>query len=134
MNTDIAVLTLLAWLAFVLSRTLQRRKVPELVGFIVAGIVVGPSVLGLLDDADLTRIRPLTEFALATLMFLVGERLSLRAFRGARWIAISGLLSYVLSAGAVGAAAWALGAESTTILVLAVLAGAAAPTAPALST
>ena len=127
MNTDIAVLTLLAWLAFVLSRTLQRRKVPELVGFIAAGIVVGPSVLGLLDDADLTRIRPITEFALATLMFLVGERLSLRAFRGARWIAVSGVLSYVLSAGFVGTAAWALGAESTTILVLAVLAGAAAP-------
>lgn len=127
MNTDIAVLTLLAWLAFVLSRTLQRRKVPELVGFIVAGIIVGPSVLGLLDDDDLTRIRPLTEFALATLMFLVGERLSLRAFRGARWIVVSGLLSYVLSAGAVGTMAWSLGADSTTILVLAVLAGAAAP-------
>ena len=67
-----AVMALLAWVAFVMSRTLQRRKVPELVGFIAAGILVGPSGHGLLDSADLSRLRPITEFALATLMFLDG--------------------------------------------------------------
>lgn len=122
-----AVMALLAWLAFVMSRTLQRRKVPELVGFIAAGILVGPSGLGLLDSADLSRLRPITEFALATLMFLVGERLSMRALRSSRWIATTGLLSYLLSGALVGGAAYLLGAEPVTVLVLAVLAGAAAP-------
>lgn len=127
MNSDIAVVTLLAWLAFVMSRTLQRRKVPELVGFIVAGIVVGPSGVGLLEDADLTRLRPVTEFALATLMFLVGERLSMRAVRASRWIPATGVIAYLLSAALVAAASWVLGAEPVTVLLLAVLGGAAAP-------
>ena len=122
-----AVMTLLAWLAFVMSRTLQRRKVPELVGFIVAGIVVGPSGAGLLDDSDLTGLRPVTEFALAALMFLVGERLSLRAVRAGRWIAATGVISYVLSGVLVGGVAWALGADPVVVLLLSVLGGAAAP-------
>lgn len=126
-DADIVVLTLLVWLAFSLSRTLQRRKVPELIGFIVAGIVIGPSGVGLLGDADLERLQPITEFALAALMFLVGERLSFRALRAARWVPAAGAISYVLAGTLVGAAAWLLDAEPVTVLLLAVLAGAGAP-------
>ncbi len=127
MRTELAVLTLVAWLAFVFSRTLQRRKVPELVAFLAVGAIAGPSGLGLLEHEDLTQLAPLTEVALAVLMFLVGERVSARALRARRWVLRAGVVSYVVTAGAIYAVTTWLGAEPTTALLLAVLGGAGAP-------
>ena len=127
MRTELAVLTLVAWLAFVFSRTLQRRKVPELVAFLAVGAIAGPSGLGLLEHEDLTQLAPLTEVALAVLMFLVGERVSARALRAQRWVLRAGVVSYVVTAAAIYAVTTSLGAEPTTALLLAVLGGAGAP-------
>lgn len=127
MSREIAVFALIAYCAFVFSRVLQRRQIPELVGFLIAGALFGPSALGLLHESDLARLQPLTSVALAVLMFLLGERLTLRSLRTAPWALAGGLLSCAAAGAAVYAMCWALGTTSTTALVLAALAGAGAP-------
>ena len=127
MSDGLAALSVLAWLAYLASRLLARRKVPELVGFLVVGAVLGPSGFELLTGSDLARLAPVTEVALAILMFLIGERVSARALRATRWALSAGLVQYVLSGLAVYGASIALGADRATALLLAALAGAGAP-------
>ncbi len=127
MNSTLAAFAVLAWLAYLASRVLARRHLPELVAFLVVGAVLGPSGVGLVDGRALASLRPVTEIALAVLMFVIGERVSTRALRAARWTLITGVLQYALSAVAVFAATRALGADRSVALLLAALAGAGAP-------
>lgn len=127
MSEGLAALSVIAWLAYLASRLLARRKVPELVGFLLVGAALGPSGFELLAAEDLARLAPVTEVALAILMFLIGERLSARALRASRWALSSGIVQYVLSGVAVYGASIGLGAERPAALLLAALAGAGAP-------
>lgn len=127
MQSDLAILSILAYLAFMVSRSFQRRNIPELVAFLLVGAVFGPSGLRLLDAGGLGRLAPVTEVALAILMFMVGERVSIRALRGSRWVVVAGGLSYVLAGVGVATVAAALGASTITSLLLGVLGGAGAP-------
>lgn len=116
----------MAWLAYLASRVL-RRSLPEFIAFLLVGVLLGPEGFGLIDKADLTRLSGLTGVALAILMFIIGERVSLRALRARRWVPIAGTVQYLLTAAAVyGTAAWA-GADRDTALLLAALGGAGAP-------
>lgn len=127
MNSTLAAFAVLAWLAYLASRLLARRHLPELVAFLVVGAVLGPSGVGLVGDGALASLRPVTEIALAVLMFVIGERVSTRALRAARWTLITGVLQYALSAVAVFAATRAVGADRSVALLLGALAGAGAP-------
>ncbi|MEM8903255.1 MAG: cation:proton antiporter, partial [Actinomycetota bacterium] len=127
MTDGLAALSVLAWLAYLASRLLARRKVPELVGFLVVGAALGPSGFELLTGTELARLAPITEVALAILMFLIGERVSARALRATRWALSAGIVQYVLSGLAVYGASIALGSDRATALLLAALAGAGAP-------
>lgn len=120
-------LTVLAWLAYFVSRVLQKRRLPELVGFLVVGAILGPSALGIIDERGLQGLQPFTQLALAVLMFMIGERVSLRALRAASWVAPAALLQYVACGGAVYVAVKLAGAGDAAALLLAVLAGAGAP-------
>lgn len=123
----LGAVALLAWLAYVASRLLARQNVPELVGFLLVGAALGPSGLELVDAEDLSRLAPVTEIALAILMFIIGERVSMRALRAARWAATAGVLQYVLAAVAVYVATDQAGADQEVSLLLGTLAGAGAP-------
>lgn len=127
MTDGLAALSILAWLAYLASRLLARRKVPELVGFLLVGAALGPSGFEVLAADDLARLAPVTEIALAILMFLIGERVSARALRASRWALSTGVVQYVLSGLAVYGTSIALGADRATALLLAALAGAGAP-------
>ena len=97
MSEGLAAFALLAWLAYLASRVLARRNLPELVGFLLVGAALGPEGFKLIDAADLARLEPITEIALAVLMFVIGERASARALRAARWSMTVGLAQYVVS-------------------------------------
>ncbi len=127
MTDGLAAFALLAWLAYLASRVLARRNVPELVGFLLVGAVLGPEGLGLIDSADLVSLEPATEIALAVLMFVIGERVSARALKAARWSVTTGVIQYVISAFTVYFATQWVGAEQSVSLLLAALAGAGAP-------
>ena len=127
LNNPLVAFAILAWLAYIASRLLARTNLPELVGFLLVGAAAGPSGLELLDIDALNAMRPITEVALAVLMFVIGERVSVRALRAARWTLTTGIAQFVLCALSVyWVTRWA-GASNAVALLLATLAGAGAP-------
>ena len=76
-SLDLALLYLLAAvLAVVLFRLL---KLPAMLGYLVAGIVLGPHALALAGDAQ--RVSYLAEFGVVFLMFVIGLEFNLPKLR-----------------------------------------------------
>ncbi len=79
---------------------------PPLLGYILAGVVIGPLGLGLISDHH--DIITLSEIGLILLLFMIGLEIDLKKMRAAgRWVIVPGLLQVPISA----AAAWWLLAE-----------------------
>jgi CPA2 family monovalent cation:H+ antiporter-2 len=58
---------------------LGRLRQPAIVGYILAGVVLGPSVLGLIEDRE--QIAMLAELGVLLLLFAIGMELDIRVFR-----------------------------------------------------
>jgi Kef-type K+ transport system membrane component KefB len=67
--------------AFFAGRLFQRVKLPRLTGYIAAGILVGPWVLGLLTPVMVEQLRLVNGIAIALIALTAGNELDLRAFR-----------------------------------------------------
>ncbi len=67
---SLGLILLLALLAGHLARFL---KVPEVTGYIVAGMVVGPSVLGWVNHENLSALSVFSEVALGLILFSIGS-------------------------------------------------------------
>ncbi len=74
-------LLLLVGLAIPIVALAHRLSAPPLVGFLIAGVVVGPHGFGLIDNPE--EIETLSELGVALLLFAVGLELSLSHVR--RW-------------------------------------------------
>lgn len=72
-------LAIVAGAALVCGLLLSRIKQPVVVGYIVAGVVLGPSVLGLVGGGE--EVQLIAELGVLMLLFLIGMELSLRSFR-----------------------------------------------------
>ena len=84
-------LTLLIGMAIPIVALAHRASIPSLVGFLVAGILVGPSGLGLIGNSG--EVEVLAELGVALLLFAVGLELSLSHVRQwARSVFIGGAL------------------------------------------
>lgn len=59
----------------------QRLHVPQVVGFIVIGLIVGDNGLRLVKHTDVAALQPFTLFALGIIGFLVGGELKAENFR-----------------------------------------------------
>lgn len=57
----------------------ERLKQPAVLGYIMAGVLLGPSVLNSVQDREV--IETLAELGVQMLLFLIGMELSLRAFK-----------------------------------------------------
>ena len=66
----------------------QRIRVPPLVGFLVAGFVIGPFTTGLIDSTETADV--LAEVGVVLLAFAVGVDISLAEFSRIRRIALAG--------------------------------------------
>lgn len=73
--TQIAVVVLVA---VALGLLLVRFRQPPIVGYILTGIVLGPTALGFVSQTE--AIKLLAEMGVLLLLFLIGMELSLRAF------------------------------------------------------
>jgi CPA2 family monovalent cation:H+ antiporter-2 len=101
-TTIVAALTL-AW-AF--AGLAHRLKLPPLVGYLVAGIVIGPFTPGYVADQNLAG--QLAEIGVILLMFGVGLHFSLDDLLSVKAIAIPGAIAQILCATllGMGLAAW----------------------------
>jgi Kef-type K+ transport system membrane component KefB len=59
----------------------QRLRVPQVVGFIIIGLIVGDNGLKLVKHSDVVALQPFTIFALGIIGFLVGGELKAENFR-----------------------------------------------------
>ncbi|MBT6426291.1 MAG: hypothetical protein HOK30_01405, partial [Rhodospirillaceae bacterium] len=100
MHTNVLFeIALLATGALILGLVLQRLRQPAIVGYIVAGVVLGPSGFDLFPDRG--PIETLAELGVLLLLFVIGMELSLRAFRRVLRLAVLGAgAQIVLSIGA----------------------------------
>src|SRR5687767_9758654 len=88
-------------LAMVLGLIAMRLKMPPIVGYLLAGIVIGPATPGFVADVDLAR--QLAEIGIMLLMFGVGLHFSLNDLLAVRKIAVPGALVQMLAATGLGA-------------------------------
>jgi CPA2 family monovalent cation:H+ antiporter-2 len=86
----IAVIVVGLALAFVLGTAAQRLKLPPLVGYLLAGVAVGPFTPGFVADQHLTL--QLAEIGVILLMFGVGLHFSMKDLMSVRAIAAPGAI------------------------------------------
>jgi CPA2 family monovalent cation:H+ antiporter-2 len=87
-------------LAFLLGAVANRLKLPPLVGYLIAGIFVGPHTPGFVADESLAK--ELSEIGVILLMFGVGLHFSLKDLLSVRTIAIPGALVQIAGATGLG--------------------------------
>ena len=79
--------------AFVAGFLAHRLRLPPLVGYLLAGVAVGPFTPGFVGDADLAG--QLAEIGVILLMFGVGLHFSIRDLMAVRKIAIPGAIGQI---------------------------------------
>jgi CPA2 family monovalent cation:H+ antiporter-2 len=115
MPHDISLITTIAAalvLALIFGLVASRLRLPPLVGYLLAGIMLGPGTPGFV--ADLSLSAQLAEIGVMLLMFGVGLHFSLDDLLKVRRIAIPGAIVQIIVATLVGFAvahywAWPLG-------------------------
>lgn len=94
--------------AFVFGALANRLRLSPLVGYLVAGMVVGPFTPGFVADQDLAT--QLSELGVMLLMFGVGLHFSLEDLMSVRKIAVPGAIAQIAVATALGfGLAWWMG-------------------------
>lgn len=78
-SLDLTWISLLAVIALGCGLLLMRLRQPPIVGYILAGVILGPSGLGLVDNN--AGVRTFAELGVLFLLFIIGMEVSLRAFR-----------------------------------------------------
>jgi len=107
-NPLIAVLVIGLGMAFFLGTLADRLKISLLVGYLLAGVVVGPFTPGFVANQGL--VLQLAEVGVILLMFGVGLHFSVADLAAVRAVAIPGALLQVVLTTALGTGlGWALG-------------------------
>lgn len=118
--SSIALILLLSLLA---GHLVKLLRIPEVTGYILAGIIVGPSVLGWINEQNLTSLSVFSEIALALILFSIGSIFEFRLFReiGSAVIRVT-LVESLSVAALVGLATLAAGQRWQIALLLGVIA------------
>jgi len=70
---SILLLTLILSAGFIMTRVTKLAKMPHVTGYLLAGILIGPSLLGWIDPSTLQSLDFMTDIALAIIAFSVGK-------------------------------------------------------------
>src|SRR5687768_2021239 len=107
-QTLIATIVVGLGLAFVFGAVAHWLRIPLLIGYLIAGVIIGPFTPGYVADQALAL--QLAEVGVILLMFGVGLHFSLRDLLSVRAVAIPGAIVQIGFATALGAGlAWMLG-------------------------
>ncbi len=117
---SLGLILLLALLAGHLAKAL---RVPEVTGYILAGVAVGPSGLGWIDQENLSALSVFSEVALGLILFSIGSAFEFQRVRklGRALVRVTGIES-LLAAGFVFAAMLIFGQSWQVSLLLAAIA------------
>ena len=97
--------------ALIVVAVLGRLRVPSIAGYIIAGILIGPATLGLIDDVRQTEV--LAEVGVVLLLFGIGLELSLERIRRLwRAVVIGGTIQVGLTVLCVALVSRGLGVET----------------------
>jgi len=103
--TEIAIVVTVA---LVCGLTLGRLRQPAIVGYILAGVVLGPSLLGFVQDRD--QITVLAEMGVLLLLFSIGMELDVSDFRSVIRFAFIGTgLQIIIATAVILILTWPLG-------------------------
>ena len=98
---DITNLAIVAVAALGCGILLTRLRQPAIVGYILAGILLGPSGLGLVESRE--QVSVLAEVGVLLLLFMIGLELDISAFRSVLRVAVTAVLAQIaLGVGAAG--------------------------------
>lgn len=123
-STDlIATLAAGFGLAFIFGLVAAKLRLPPIVGYLLAGVAIGPTTPGFVADREIAG--ELAEIGVMLLMFGVGLHFSLKQLLAVRKIAIPGAMAQIAVATALGALfanslGWSLAAGITFGLALSV--------------
>ncbi|MBW2120388.1 MAG: cation:proton antiporter [Deltaproteobacteria bacterium] len=117
-------------LGFAGGRLFEKIRIPQVVGYIVVGVVLGDSLAGLLGSHLLTTLAPVTQLALGFIGFMVGGELKAAVFKkyGTQLITIL-LFEGIMATLVVGVAVTVLTGKLYLGILLGALASATAPAA-----
>ena len=125
---ELSSLGLILLLALGAGHLVKFARIPEVSGYLVAGIVLGPSVLGWVSQQNLTALEILSEVALGLILFSVGTVFELSRFRRVgRQVLLLTLVESALAAVIVSAGMLLLGQSWKTAFLLGAIAVATAP-------
>ena len=68
-------------IAFYVGRLARLAKLPSLIGYMIVGVILGPSVLHLFDEASMERLSFITEIALGFVAFSIGSELNISTLK-----------------------------------------------------
>ena len=81
---DISGLTLMGaatLISFYVGRTARLARLPSLIGYMLVGVILGPSVLHLFDESSMERLSFITEIALGFVAFSIGSELNISSLK-----------------------------------------------------
>jgi CPA2 family monovalent cation:H+ antiporter-2 len=109
-------LVILVAVAIPVVLLMHRLRLPTIIGFLVAGVALGPSALGAIRNIE--QVSLLAEIGVVLLLFSIGLELSLsRVIRMGRLVLIAGALQMVLTLAATAVIAAIAGEEPRRAIV-----------------
>ena len=119
------------------GRVFQRLKIPQVVGYIVIGLIVGQTGFGLIPRTVVDEMRPISMFALGLIGLSIGGELKLSELRrrGRQFLSIllsEGIGAFIVVGGATGILIWLITGDTKIAIAQGLLLGAiSSATAPA---
>ena len=123
-------LALMIFIGMALGRLVKKIKLPNVTGYLLAGLLLGPSGLGILNDDFLNSVSIISDAALGFIAFSIGNEFKISYFKrvGATPIIIATLES-LFAVVFVVLGLKLIGCDTTFSLVLGSIAAATAPAA-----
>ena len=107
-----------------------RLKLPTISGYVVAGLILGPSVLNVVPDHVVESLAPVPHIALGLIAITIGSEFRITRLRqSGRSILIITTIQLLTTFGVVALALWAFDAPLPMALLLGAIASATAPAA-----
>ena len=129
-TSDVLTLGILLFAGFLMGKLAERARLPAITGYIVAGLLLGPSILGVVDAQVGDSLTGITHVALGLIALTIGGEFShARVKRTGVNIIVLTLFEAFFAFAFVAAAMRALGVATPISLLLGAIAAATAPAA-----